>query len=593
MPRFSEQFIQQVVQATDIVDLVSKYVALKRAGKEFVGLCPFHEDHKPSMHVVPAKQFFYCFVCGTGGGVIKFVELYDRLGFVEAVEALAERAHIPIPTSAGQPAASGPGKADLLKANAFAREFYSENLQTSQGADALEYARSRGFTDESIGRFELGCAPKQWDSLLQAAWKKGISEAVMVAAGLAIRRPGGSGCYDRFRNRLMFPIFDVDGRTIAFGGRALDPDQKAKYLNSSESPLFDKSSNLYALNWSRQGIVSSDTAIVVEGYLDALMPLQFGVNNVVATLGTALTERHVRLLSRYATNVVLVFDADAAGASATDRALEIFMAQRINVKVATVGDGKDPCDFVLSQGADALTGLVAEAPDAMQYIWNRMLEQYRRAGGNLADRNRIIEEFLRLVATSASYGAIDEIRRGQLAQHIGHMVGVPPQELARKMRAMVRTLREGPKPGQRARRESPRLGSLNKSESQLLEVLLNRPDLFDNTAERVDPRDFKEPVLREIAEELWRLGHAGRGSLEELLASEKMSEYAPLLTELASEGLDRENFDETLGAAVQYLVYRRQRRKLAELTTDLSDENLRSLGRTIPHRDVRRFPKNY
>jgi DNA primase len=592
LPRFSEQFIQQVVQATDIVDLVSRHVALKRAGKEFVGLCPFHDDHKPSMHVVPAKQFFYCFVCGAGGGPIKFVELFERLEFVEAVEALAQRANIPVPAAADQAGPSGPGKNDLLKANAFAVNFYRSQLKSPCGKAALDYALSRGISQDSIDKFMLGYAPSHWDSLVQAAWKEKISEQVLVAAGLAARREGANGCYDRFRNRLMFPILDVEGRAIAFGGRALDPDEKAKYLNSPESPLFDKSSNLYGLTWSRKGIVASETAIVVEGYLDVLMPLQFGVSNIVATLGTALNERHVRLLSRYAKNIVLVFDSDAAGVSAADRALEIFMQQRINVNVASVPNGKDPCDFVLANGAEAFNGLVAAAPDAMQYVWNRQLEQFQKAGGNLADRHRIVEEFLRLVATSASYGAIDEIRRGQLAQHIGHMVNIAPVELARKMKSMVRTLKKPSVQDVGVSEGGPRLAFLNKSEAQALEVLLNRPDLFDNTAERIDPHDFEEPALRAIAGELWRLGHEGRGGLEELLACESMSQYAALLSELAAEGIGRGNFDETLAGAVQYLVYRRGRQKLTEMAGDLSDENLRNLGRVIPHRDVRRFPRN-
>ena len=191
MPRFSEQFIQQVVQATDIVDLVSRHVALKRAGKEFVGLCPFHDDHKPSMHVVPAKQFFYCFVCGAGGGPIKFVELFERLEFVEAVEALAQRANIPVPAAADQAGPSGPGKNDLLKANAFAVNFYRSQLKSPCGKAALDYALSRGISQDSIDKFMLGYAPSHWDSLVQAAWKEKISEQVLVAAGLAARRASG------------------------------------------------------------------------------------------------------------------------------------------------------------------------------------------------------------------------------------------------------------------------------------------------------------------------------------------------------------------------------------------------------------------
>ena len=258
---FSEQFIQQVAQATDIVELVSQYVALTKRGREYVCVCPFHDDHKPSMYVAPAKQIFKCFSCGAGGGVFQFLTLYEKMTFPEAVKSLAERANIALPADSYQAPspAGGMSKSDLAEVVALAARFFRAQLRSDAGADAMAYARDRGLTDDSIERFGLGYAPPGWDSLLRALRSRNIRDAQLEAAGLVIKRDDG-GYYDRFRNRLMFPILDPAGKVIAFGGRALDPEDRAKYLNSAESILFDKSSNLYALNWAREGIVSTGTA---------------------------------------------------------------------------------------------------------------------------------------------------------------------------------------------------------------------------------------------------------------------------------------------------------------------------------------------
>ena len=594
MARYPQQFIDQVMQATDIVDLAGRFIALKKAGKEFVGLCPFHDDHHPSLHVVPAKQMFYCFVCGAGGGPIKFVELYEKLPFPEAVRVLAERSGIPVPTMDSAPSAPGLSKNDLLKATAFAAEFFRGQLRAPGGRAALQYALSRGLTSESVDRFGLGFAPESWDALTTAARRKGFAEGQLVAAGLAVRREGGAGSYDRFRNRLVFPICDLDGRAVAFGGRALADDEQAKYLNSPETALFDKSNNLYALNWSRPALVKSGQAIVVEGYLDALMPLQAGVDNVVATMGTALTDRHVRLIARYATEAVLVFDADAAGAAASERAMEIFLAQQLHVRVATIPAGKDPCDLVVAGGASALSELAAGAPDALQYIWDRRLAEYRRAGGNLADRRRVVEEFLRLLASSAVYGAIDEVRRGQLAQHVGHMLNVPPADLQQRMRALSRTARPAPTSTRGAGEGAYVSQQVGRSvaEAQILEVLLNSPELFDAAAERIGPDDFADAQLAQLARCIWSLAPDGRGGLEDLLAREDLSPLNALLTRLATAGLQRGNHEATLAAAVDFLCYRRQRHEIDQMKAGgYSDETLRQIDKSLSRKDLRRHPR--
>jgi DNA primase len=353
--------------------------------------------------------------------------------------------------------------------------------------------------------------------------------------------------------------------------------------------------------------------------MDALLPHQGGVGGVVATMGTALTDRHVRLLSRYAKEVVLIFDADTAGTMATERALGIFMAQQIHVRVTAVPEGKDPCDFVVARGGEAFASLAAAAPDAMQYIWDKRLTEYQAAGGNLADRRRLVEDFLRLVGTSAAYGAIDEIRRGQLAQHIGHMLNIPPADLQQRMAALTRTVRRpgaigtgadavggagggtggaGGGPGAASQQGlSEQASGLRRDrrnvEEQLLEVLLNRPELFDSVVEKIDPEDFTDPALAQIARTLWRVGHEGRCGLAEMLCREEMSPYSALLARLAAEGARRGNFESDLAGAMEYMAYRRQQKTIEPLRSaaPTDDAALRELGNSLPRKNTRNYPK--
>ena len=581
MARFPEYFIHQVQQATDIVELISQYIALKRKGSEYVGLCPFHDDKNPSMTVSPTKQIFKCFACGAGVSVFHFLMRFENITFPEAVRTLAERAHIPLPDdmAPSAPPTDGLSRSDLRQVMAFAAAFYRKQLLSPAGADALGYARRRQLTDESIERFSLGYSPPSWDALGQASRREGFSESQLVAAGL-VSRSEGPKCYDRFRNRLMFPIMDTADHVIAFGGRALSAEERAKYLNSPETPLFDKSGELFALNWSREGIRGSGQAIVVEGYMDALIPLQAGLTNVVAPLGTALTDRQVRLLCRNrARDVVLLFDADVAGASAAERALEKFVAQQVHVRVATIPSGKDPCDFCLSDGPDAMRELVAGAPDAIEYAWRRRQAELDAAGARPADRRGVIEEFLRLVVTSSAYGAIDEMRRGELAQHIGHILNVPPRELHQMMHKLGRRGRSAGA----AEPQGPHVSG-DRAEKHVLEVLVCDPDLYDVAAERIDPGDFTDADLRAVADCIWRLGAAGRFDVDSLLSAEELSEYGPLLASLVTAGQARGNHENTLNGAVDKLVHRRgldEYRRVKANGLD-ADDTLREIVRRLP-----------
>lgn len=596
MARFPDRLIEQISQATDIVEVIGQYLALKKRGKEYVGLCPFHEDHRPSLNVSPAKQIFKCFACGAGGGVFQFLVQSQKLTFPEAVRQLAERAGIRLPDLTETPEADRSfSREALVKLCTFAARFYREALFSEPGESALAYARGRRLTDESIRRFGLGYAPDSWEALRSAATQAGFSDRQLLAAGLVAQREDGS-CYDRFRNRLIFPIFDVAGKVIAFGGRALSAEESAKYLNSPETSVFDKSANLYALHWARQEIVRGGQAVVVEGYLDALMCHQEGLSNVVATLGTALTDRHVRTLARYATDVVLVFDADTAGQAAAERAIELFLSQRLDVRVATVpqadAEVKDPCDYVLAAGADEMRKLISGAPDALDYAWSRRAQQYRQAD-TLAQKRTVLEEFLRLIVSSAAYGAIDALRQGLLVGHLAELVGLSPRDVGEQMRRIAGRLARASGPG-RADSAAPPQEFSDRAERWLLGVLINEPALFETVRDEIAPGMFDSPILRAVAEQVWALAEKGRLDLAPLLGAGQSAQWGRVVTDLQIAAEKRGNYRQHLAEAAEDLKRRQQAEELQQLKQQMdTDKNaaLREISSRLRRPDRRRRPK--
>ena len=378
---FDQGIINQVQQANDIVDVISEHVSLAKKGREMVGLCPFHEDHRPSLYVNIAKQIFKCFACGAGGSIFTFVQMRENLTFPQVIERLAERAGIRLPTQNRKSKIENQQSIDpneLARVNAWAAKYFQENLYDKQkGQQARNYIADRQITPESAKKWRLGLAVDSRDDLVRAANERRIPGKSLAQAGLVVGHKGGDSFGDRFVNRLMFPITDVTDRVIGFGGRTLG-EADAKYINSPTTALFDKSNSLYGLQQARHQIVSSGTAVVAEGYTDCIMSHQFGCTNMVATLGTSFTAGHTRILRRYAKKIVLVFDGDIAGVEAANRALEVCLAQRIDIKLASVPAGKDPCDFLLAAGKERFEQLTDEAVDVFQFKWNRLIKSFSR-----------------------------------------------------------------------------------------------------------------------------------------------------------------------------------------------------------------------
>ena len=455
MPTFDTGLISRIQQANDIVDVIGEHLALKHKGREMVGLCPFHDDHRPSFNVNPGKQIFKCFACGAGGDVVKFVQMREGLTFPQALRRLADRAGIkvePLRPRTSHETREPSDEIDpneLARVNTWAAKYFAANLaHPEKGKEARKYVAERKLSDKSVKDWQIGLAVGSGSDLVAAARKAGIADRLLIAAGLAV----GSGLTlaDKFVNRLMFTIADVSGRIIAFGGRTLTGDpsspkgfagaSEAKYINSPTTALFDKSNALFGLDKARHTIGLSETAIVVEGYTDTIMAHQFGVTNVVATLGTSFTAGHARILRRYAKKVVLLYDSDVAGISAANRALGVALGSRIDIAVASVPEGKDPCDFLLAQGKEPFDRLIENAPDVFTFKWER-LNADLGAEATIAGKKQAVEEYLDAVATAFVSGNLSAIERGFMLNRLSSIMKLDAKEINGELKRRIERTR--------------------------------------------------------------------------------------------------------------------------------------------------------
>ncbi len=371
---FENELIEQIKDANDIVSVISEHVALKKRGKNYWGCCPFHNEKTPSFSVAPDKGFYYCFGCHASGNAIKFLMELDHLTFVEALERLANRANIPLPEAKLSPEqrARDERRKKLYEACDLAATFFHNCLtQTSMGKPGLDYLKKRGLTKDTIEKFKLGFAPDGWDKLYHAFHERGIEDSILLELNLVRKNQKGQ-FYDFFRNRVMFPIMDGKGRVVAFGGRVMD-DSTPKYLNSPESPIFEKGKILFAFDKAYKSIRQEKQAILVEGYMDVISAHNQGVTNVVASLGTAYTKDHGHILMRQADEIVLAYDMDGAGRQAATRAIELLQNTDFKVRVLAMPDGKDPDDYVRNHGARAFKELIAQAVKPLDYLLSESL----------------------------------------------------------------------------------------------------------------------------------------------------------------------------------------------------------------------------
>lgn len=509
----------RVLEATDLVALIGEHVALRPRGREHLGLCPFHDDRSPSLAVVTHKgnAFYKCFACGAAGNAIDFMMNYHRLDFPEALRHLARRAGIELRPlerrAAGADADPRRSRQLLLAAHAMAQRFFLRALQDpSQGAAARDVLARRGLEPASAERFGLGAAPPGWDALVRALAQQREHEArssarganptppmeTFEAAGLV--RAGQRGPIDGFRNRLTFPICDDLGNPVAFGARAIDPEDNPKYLNSPESPIFHKGSTLYAVHLARRAIIESRTAIVCEGYTDVIACHRAGFGNAVGTLGTAFTEDHARRLLRLGERVILLFDGDEAGLKAAERAVEVFIRQPVDVLICTLPDGLDP-DELLGQpeGATRFRAALDASVDSLRFLVDRFRSHWRGAMG-LGGRQQRLEALLQRLA-DLGVSHFPGVRKRLLLGHLSDLTSLPADELERALAAIRPAARReasavsaaeaaAPVASAPSATAAPRDRARHEAERNLLALLLAAPEL---AAERVSVDD--EPAL--------------------------------------------------------------------------------------------------
>jgi DNA primase len=571
---------EEIRRRIDIADLVSQYVPLQRAGRRLRARCPFHEEKTPSFYVDPERGHWKCFGCGESGDIFSFVMKMESLTFPEAGERLAQKVGLEWHTSPGA-AQAGRERQTAAAANTAALEYYAQVLHSPQGQVARDYLDRREVSPEMIEAYQLGYAPEGWDHLLRHLAGRGFGEQLLAQAGL-VKAGERKGHYDVFRHRLIFPIVDVAGRVVGFGGRALDPAEQAKYLNSPETPIFKKSQTVYGLNLARQAIVEADQALVVEGYMDVIALTQAGFRNAVACLGTATSETHLRLLSRYTENVCFVYDADAAGMKAALRNVTVFETTAADVKVATLPAGQDPDDCVRGGGPEVFRKCVVDAVSFIEYQIRMLFSQ--RDMDNADDRLRAAREAVAVLAKVPDRARQEEYLMRTAAWWA---YGDPgrAEALARILRLELQRLRnEVPRRQgavqRRADSKNVILHTVAKSagpialgvmllEEQLLTVMLGSLRACQLAAARVTREDFADDRHRQIAEFLltgcqaddfvpadaiYRLPEAG-GVRERALELQLRSEPHKIAPAEAQE------FDEKeFSASVEKLLYHRAAR---------------------------------
>ncbi|WP_444433928.1 DNA primase [Ruminococcus sp.] len=502
---FPDSFLQELKLRSDITEIASSYVNLKRHGRNMVGLCPFHGEKTPSFNIYTESGSFYCFGCGAGGDVITFIMKIENLDYVEAVKFLAQRAGMEMPENTYDDSLSKL-RMRIYEANREAARFFHATLLSQRGQSGLNYLRGRALSDRTIRHFGLGFADDDWNSLCNHLKNKGFSEYEIYSANLAFKRKNGNGIYDRFVNRVMFPIIDLRGNVIAFGGRIMT-DEKPKYLNTSDTPVFKKSENLFSLNNAKSS--GTRTLILCEGYMDVIALNQAGFTNAVATLGTALTNEQAVLMKRYADEVIICYDADGAGQKATARAIDILRNAGLPIKILTVPSGKDPDEFIRSKGENgpaAFKLLIEKCGNDIEYRLMKLKENYNlnTTDGKVA----FLNEAVKIVATIESPIERDvfasklctelEIDKNAFLEQISKVKRRDRRANIKKETRQIQAELNGQ--SDKINREHYKKPRSSSAEEALLVYLINNPDYANSISERVTPDKFSNSLIKRYYE---------------------------------------------------------------------------------------------
>jgi DNA primase len=474
---FPDSFVEEVRRTADIVRFISEHVALRKMGTSWKGLCPFHQEKTPSFNVRSEPPLFHCFGCGEGGDVFKFVMLRERASFPEAVEAVARRFGIAVPENRYEPGPDRKEREEILTLMEAAAEHFTKTFWSPAGAEAHEYLMGRGFKKETLERIRVGAARDSWDDLLQTLRKR-FPVTALLSAGLVIEKQGGNGHYDRFRGRAVFPILNESGKVVAFGARSLDGSEP-KYLNSPETPVYQKSRTLYGLSWAKEAIQKEGRVVFMEGYLDVARALEAGVACAVASCGTALTAGHARLIHRFADRVILNFDQDEAGQKAARKSFEVLVEEGLRVQIVELPKGHDPDTYLKEEGAEAYAARLAEAPEHVEWLIRRAAEENdtRTPPGKAAYLNALLPALVRIDSA---------VERAAWIPRIAERGGLDPagtdQEVRRALATRTPVAVSAPPP-------PPRAGVLLSAEKWLVALLLKEAEGLDEALAELTDAD--------------------------------------------------------------------------------------------------------
>lgn len=571
----SDSFLQELKMKTDIEDVISTYVTLKRRGATLVGLCPFHNEKTPSFTVYPATQSFYCFGCGAGGDAITFLKKIENLDYLDAVKTLAQRAGLQMPQEGFDDSLSK-RRRRILEMNREAARFYHSVLLSPEGKVGYDYYIGRALSAATINHFGLGFAPNQWDALLKHMRAKGYQPAELVDAGLA--RKGQKGYYDNFRNRVMTPIIDVRGNVIAFGGRVLD-DSKPKYINTGDTLVYKKTNELFALNFAKDS--KEDALILCEGYMDVIAMHQAGFTNAVAGCGTALTTEQVRLISRYAKEVILTYDADEAGQKALQKAMTLFDQTDVKVRIPALAGGKDPDEIIRTYGRDKFKGMLEGASNETEFRLLALRRQYNLA--TTQGKIDFIGGALQILAT------LPPVEQDLYVSRLSEELGVERQNMKVQLQDLV--ARQG---NRREKREFNRIvqenmrktaretmatdASLRKlrAEDRLISLLLRYPDC-SRLCKDFDPQwltpGFAQRVFTLILQRLENGDGTELMDLRDRLTDDEMGRLSGIIARGGESADAKQEFSDCLQ------TIRAEQQKKQESAAGLDDQAFRDLFR--------------
>ena len=563
---------ERIKSAVDIVDLVGDYLPLRREGRHFKALCPWHEDSRPSLYVNPERQSFKCWVCVIGGDIFDFVMKREGVAFPEALRMLADRAGIQLTPARGGGEAAAPvdQKRLLFQVMAWAEQQYHEFfLRAPEAEPARRYVASRGITDHTVQRFRLGFAPPAWDWLLKRERPSAYSVDLLEKVGLVARRTNGPGFYDVFRGRVLFPIRDPEGRPVALGGRILPEladDKAAKYVNTRETPLFSKSRLLYGLDAARDTLAKGRSVLVMEGYTDCLIAQQCGIHESVAVLGTALGEAHLKLLRRFADRIVLVLDGDDAGRKRAAEVLELFVAEQIDLRIVTLPDGLDPCDFLLKSGAEPFRELVKNAADALTHAFRVATQGIDQ--DNLHAMDSALEGLLSMLAKAprlrADTSTEARVREQKALERLAFLFRIPEVSVRARLGELRRRATwKAPTAAETSEKTAP--PAIDLWERSLLEVLLQQPELLSLALAQVRPEELRSPICREIYVRCCALHALGTTpDFDRLMLEFEDSAVKSLIVELDEQGQAKASADAAQQLADLLQSYLRRREDHAQ-----------------------------